>query len=278
VVARWEGGLRFPTATELVRACRAVGIDPAAVARSFHAPAAHAFDPERLGPWLAALAGDSSQGELARRAGLSRQQVGRALRGDADPRVPDLLVLVEAATGRVADWVALLVDVAAVPALAERVALGRSVRRLAFDEPWSPALLALLDTMPEAPADLAGLAADRLGLDRSDAERLVRVVEEAGALDAARRRDALTVDVAPTAEEHRRLRAHWARVAADRVAAGVDGDLFSFNVFAVSRADLARIRELQRSFYREVRAIVADSEPEVAAMLALHSGAFEPRS
>lgn len=273
-MARWEGGIRFPSGTELMRACGVLRIDVTAVARAFHPPAADAFDPERLGPWLAALAGDASHTDLAARSGLSRQQVGRALRGDADPRVPELLRLIEAATGRVADWVAALVDIASVPALAAQVSLRRSVRRLAFEEPWSPALLALLDAHPEA--DPQVLAERALGLDAEQAAALVRAVDDAGGLDAATRHAPLTVDVAPTAEEHRRLRAHWARAGAERVAAAVDGDVFSFNVFAVSHVDLARIRELQRAFFREVRSIVAASEPEVAALLTVHTAAFDP--
>lgn len=272
-VARWEGGSRFPSASELVRACTVVRVDAGAASRTFHPPAADAFDAERLGPWLTALAGDASRADLAARSGLSRQQVGRALRGDADPRVPELLLLIEAATGRVADWVAALVDIGSVPALAARVSLARSVRRLAFEEPWSPALLALLDARPAA--DPETLASEALGLAPAEARALVAAVERAGGLDAAIRHAPLTVDVASTAEEHRRLRVHWARVGAERVASGVEGDVFSYNVFAVSRGDLARIRELQRAFFREVRSIVAGSEPEVAALLTVHTSVFD---
>jgi hypothetical protein len=54
--------------------------------------------------------------------------------------------------------------------------------------------------------------------------------------------------------------------------ARADGDdLFSFNVFAASRDDVEKIRLAQRRFYREVRAIVADSEPEVVMLLTAHT-------
>jgi hypothetical protein len=46
VVAKWEGGQRFPTFGEVLRACGRVGIDvPSALAR-FHAPSASAWRPE----------------------------------------------------------------------------------------------------------------------------------------------------------------------------------------------------------------------------------------
>ena len=41
-------------------------------------------------------------------------------------------------------------------------------------------------------------------------------------------------------------------------------------MFAVSEADLRRIRELQKAYYQEVRAIVAESQPvERVALLNL---------
>ena len=47
-------------------------------------------------------------------------------------------------------------------------------------------------------------------------------------------------------------------------------DQFGYAVFGLSNADLTRIRELHRAYYRQVRAIAADSEPtEVVALLNL---------
>jgi hypothetical protein len=44
--------------------------------------------------------------------------------------------------------------------------------------------------------------------------------------------------------------------------------LFAYNLFTVSLADLERIRELQRAFFRELRAIVAASRPEERVVIA----------
>ncbi|MCA9569397.1 MAG: hypothetical protein KC656_16230, partial [Myxococcales bacterium] len=84
-----------------------------------------------------------------------------------------------------------------------------------------------------------------------------------------------TVELVATPEDIRGIRAHWAAVSAERVARGEPGDLFSFNVFAVGRDDLERVKDAQRRFYREVRAIVADSPPEVAALLVVHTAPFD---
>ena len=43
---------------------------------------------------------------------------------------------------------------------------------------------------------------------------------------------------------------------------------FSYNLFSVSRVDLERIRELHRAYFRELRRIVAASEPAECVVLA----------
>ena len=52
-----------------------------------------------------------------------------------------------------------------------------------------------------------------------------------------------------------------------RATAPHDGDLVSYNVVAVAREDLERIREAHVRDFMEVRSIVANSRPEVAALV-----------
>ena len=61
--------------------------------------------------------------------------------------------------------------------------------------------------------------------------------------------------------------AHWSEVALNRFGQRQETDLFAYNVLSVSHRDLTRIRELLRSTYREIRSIVAASEPTEAAAL-----------
>ena len=63
------------------------------------------------------------------------------------------------------------------------------------------------------------------------------------------------------------LRRFWAEAALARIDAGAPGDQFSFNVFGISRADLARVRALQKRYYQELRDIVADSVPTEAVVV-----------
>src|SRR5687768_1097608 len=58
-----------------------------------------------------------------------------------------------------------------------------------------------------------------------------------------------------------------ASVAAARAADPHEGDLFAYNVISVSAADLVRVRELLQSAFRDLRSLVAASEPTECAAL-----------
>jgi hypothetical protein len=62
----------------------------------------------------------------------------------------------------------------------------------------------------------------------------------------------------------------WTRVALERVAEHAPGH-FGYSLFAVSRADLRRIRDLQLEYLREMQSIIASSTPnECVGLLCLH--------
>ena len=62
-------------------------------------------------------------------------------------------------------------------------------------------------------------------------------------------------------DKNRLLKEHWAEVALRRLRAGAldRGAFFSYNVAAVSHADLDEIRRLHVEYYERVRQVVADS-------------------
>lgn len=270
VATDWEAGRRFPAASEALRAAEVGGIDVAAALLRFHPGAAEAMA-QGVGAWLEALKGRGSQREVAVRCGASRHQVGRWLRGDAEPRLPDLLRLVDALTGRMPDLVASLVDVERVPAVRRRARAQQRAARLVLDAPWSPAVLALLATGPGA---IEGLAA-RLGVPEEELRGVATALVSAGLVRRVGRElhlvGGLTSTVRGNEAERARLRRHWSAVAGARLEDPAPTDLFGFNVLAVRGSDLERIRELYRGFYREVRALVAASEPsERAALMVFH--------
>ncbi len=59
----------------------------------------------------------------------------------------------------------------------------------------------------------------------------------------------------------RRLKAWWGREAVDRFEHGAEG-------LGSSRADFERLQDLHRRYFRELRAIVAESAPEERVVLA----------
>ncbi len=258
-VADWESGRRFPTAEEVLRACERVGIDVPGAFHRFHPIAAPALA-RGLPAWLEEVRGRVGIVEIAARTERSRFAVGRWLSGGARPRLPDWLRLVAALTGRVSDLLAELVPIAQIPALAEAHAAREASRRLAFDEPWTEAVLRVIETGTCAPAAVAAT----LGIPEADAARCLEKLVRAGLVRDGKVTGTLTVDT----RAFPALREHWARVGLERVAAGGVGGVFSYNVVSVSRADLARIEELHRAYFRQVRAVVAASEPaEVVALV-----------
>ena len=275
-VAEWEAGRRSPTATEVLRICRVIQVDVDGALARFHPEAARAFATGGVAAWLDTLRGDEPVLAVAARVGRSRFAVARWLSGEAEPRLADFLALVEAITGRVADLVALLVPIADVPALAGRAAALAAGRRLSREQPWSGAFVAALDTawyraLPAHPDGvIAGLFGIPVETERACLSDLLAggVIERDGGRYVLRR--PLVIDTGGEAAVMRRIRAHWLEVARVRTLDPRPDDAFAYNVFSVKSEDLDRIRELYRAFFREVRQIVAASEPtDTVALLAI---------
>jgi len=274
-ITDWENGRRYPTAAEALRACGRVGIDVQAAFARFHAAPAPGPG-ETLAAWLDSVRGSLSVGELAERCDRSRFAVGRWLRGQAEPRLPDFFRLVDAVTGRLPDLVAELTSIEAVPALRARYRTAEAARRLAFEQPWTEAVLRLLETtaFAERQGDAACWIAARLGIESCEVERALDALEAAHVIErrGVRYRVAgnLTVDTLADPEAAREHMARWSRVAFDHFLEQGATNLFAYNLVSLSAADLQRVRELLRAAYREVRAVVAASEPvETAALLNL---------
>ncbi len=276
-ITNWENGRRYPTATEALRACDRVGIDVQAAFHRFHAPSAPALgqaDDAGVASWLRALRGRTSIREVAGRTGRSRHAVGRWFGGQARPRLPDLLRCIDALTGRAPDWVAALVPIGAVPALAPRHEALEAARRLAFDAPWTALVLRVLETEAyrALPAHQVGWIGARLGLPMAEERRCLESLSRAGVVKEVDGRlvvdEGLSVDTRADPESLRALKAHWLEVAQDRLEGAGAGDLYFYNLISLSRRDLERLRGLQRAYFRELRAVVAASEPPETVALA----------
>jgi hypothetical protein len=275
-MTNWERCKRFPTAQEVLRAASVAGHDVLALFVSF-APTARleaAPGGYALGAWLNGLRGAASLRELAERSGRSRFSVRRWLLGQAEPRLPDFFRLVDALTGRLPEWVAAFVPIESVPRLAERHRRALAAKRVAFDAPWSEVILRLLETRHYArlPRHDAAKIAESCGIESEEAQRCIDLLLESGAITRARgkyhAREAVSVDTQGGRAALHRLKAHWAQVALGRLTqTPLPRDLFAYNVISVAEVDVDRIREILRAAYREIRTLVAASEPTEAVAL-----------
>lgn len=272
-VADWEAGRRFPTAEETLRACGHSGIDVAAAFTRFHEASAPALE-KGLSSWLQALRASTPIGELAVRMGRSRYAVSRWLSGQTKPRLPDFLRLTDALTGRVSDLVAQLVPIEDVPALAAMHSARVAARGLAFDEPWTEAILRVLETPAylETQAHQEGWISSRLGIDVETEVRSLQLLKEAGVIaqvgEHYQSAGSLTVDTSARPEMVRGLKNHWSQVAQERIDSPGPRDLLAYNMVSLSRDDYQRVHELLRTTFREIRTLVAGSSPtETVALL-----------
>lgn len=286
VAAKWESGQRMPTAEEALAYGRRLGIDPDAALRGLNRNAADALGPAAepdLAAWLRALKGAQLLGTVAERSGLSRYSVSRFLQGLAQPRLPQFLALLDALTARVEAFVDAWVGVEHVPLLESRLRRTRAARDALFHRPLCLAVLCLLDTVALRSRAVNQLVELSKVLERPPEEisECLQTLADGGVIrlegEHYTTAGALTVDAQATAELERRARSFWTGMGHDRVAHAYPNDLCSYNVFSVARKDYARLRELQREFYRAARALVAASEPtEVAGFLIVQLACWEP--
>jgi DNA-binding phage protein len=277
VVHTWEAQRRWPTASRSLAVAQRAGVDPKAALTRFYrtAPAwlaAHsAASPELVVRLLTDLRGRATIGDVAQRAGRSRFAVARWLKGEAEPRLPDFLRLIEAMSLRVLDFVAAFVDPKELPSLSGRWEKLEAGRRAAFDLPWSHAVLRVieLESYQRAP-HRAGFIAAQLGISNEEEQKCVEALLTSGQLDwdgSRYRVGAQFTDTRHYPEAGRRLKIWWTRQALERLERDEDG-LFSYNLFAISERDYERLRELHLAYFRELRSIVAASQPAERVVLA----------
>jgi hypothetical protein len=255
--------------SEVLRVASVARIDVSAAFQRFNPniPMARSEGGYALGDWLRAILGSTSVSEVARRMAYSRSSLSRWVCGASEPRVPEFLAFVDAATERVQDWVAELVSIEQVPALFARHEAARAAKQLAFSNPWTEALLRLIELrsyLARPEHDDAALAV-QLGLPREVVQGALRALVEARVIERHGSHYAvlsqLTVDTAGGKQKLHALKSHWATVAAERARSPHPGDVFGYNVLSASREDVERICTVLKNAFREVRAIVSASEP-----------------
>jgi transcriptional regulator with XRE-family HTH domain len=261
----WESGRRAPAASTFFRAAERVGVDPEAALARF-CGGAWTADGDRVVRLLRAVVGGSSQQDAGELAGVGRQALGRWLRGSAEPRVPDLLRVVDRVTRRLPDFVAAFVDPEQVPSIRADWRELAAARALVASTPWAPAvaLCLELDGYRASPTHPRGWIARQLGIEVALEDACLDLLVRAGRVREDRGRyvavDGPPLDLRGAADPRR----FWGEVALARAADG----LVSWNLFTVSAADLDALRELQRDAFRRMRQRVEASAPSERVALA----------
>ncbi|HET7541251.1 MAG TPA: DUF4423 domain-containing protein [Polyangiaceae bacterium] len=284
-ITDWEHARRFPTAIEALRAAQLFGVNVSEAFSAFHTAAPPVSDSSgqfALAPWLTAIRGTTPLAHVAARAGCSRFAMGRWLSAAAQPRLPEFFRCVDAITGRLPDLVAALVAIEEVPSLLARYQSMQAAKRLAFDAPWTEAVLRVLEIEDyrRLTAHDDAFVAQRLDIPIEVARDALQRLETAAVIRLEnglwRQARPLSVDTRGAKGQLDAQLRHWSGVSYRRIIARRPRDLFAYNVMSCSHADYERIRELWRRTFREMQSIVAASEPtERVALLNLQLLEFE---
>jgi len=286
-VADWEAGRRFPTASEAVRACLVAGLDVQAAFHRFHPRAAdhlEKFDDAEIARWLNALRGSMAIGELSSRAAVSRYAISRWLSGQTRPRLPQLLVLLQAVTGRASDLLADIVPIDQLPSLRQEYRARQAAKHLAFELPWTEAVLRVLETQEHQARRQHDdtMIATTLNVDSAIVQTCIERLEHAGVISNKNNKyevaGSLSVDTHGKPQRLQDLKAHWSSVALQRCRQPREQDLLSYNVFSCSHEQLEKIRQLLLTTYREIRGqLTAPQACETAALINLQLVEWNPQ-
>lgn len=269
VAYAWESGRRFPEASVFLKAAGAGKLE-------FRQPFLKligeqgALDELRWGTphlvrrILEQLVGDSSNADISEQANVDRNTLSRWLRGQTEPRLPDFLRLVEMGTQRLFEVVALIADPSTLSSTRDAYRDLRLQQKLAYDLPWSHALLRALElsSYRRATEHSVDTLAASVGLSPRRTLRYLKELESAGQIqftgthyEATR---IMTVDTRVDPRGNAKLKRHWARVALRRLEeqATSPESFFSYNLFSADETTFQRIRQLHLEYYERVRTLL----------------------
>lgn len=269
----WETGRRFPEASVFFKAAHKR--EPQFAARFLsrlrlaspvlgRASLRTARGVQRLVEYLCQ---DANRSELARRVRVDRTTLSRWINGQTEPRLPDLLRLVEATTQQLLTVVAMLADPALLPSIRDAYRDHQMQRRLAYEIPWSHAVLRALELEAYAalPRHVDGFLASTIGITLADEGMYLEQLAQAGQIRWSGthwvNQRVMTVDTKQEPDRNRALKVHWGQVTVDRLRsnqAPTDA-LFSFNLFSISASAYEQLRELHLAYFDRVRALIEAS-------------------
>jgi hypothetical protein len=279
VLYLWEAGRSFPTAADALTAATRAGLDiRTSLGDFFHRTPDwldHVDPTTRHGvaALLNDLRGRTGINELAKATGKSRFALARWLKGEAEPKLPEFFLLIEKTSLRLLDFLACLVDPKLLPSVTRAWEELEETRRSAFDMPWTQAVLRALELRDYADLERheSGWIARRVGISTKEEQQCLQLLARTHQISFRggrwQLRDVMAVDTRRDPAAEHKVKRWWGEVALNRLEAGAPG-VSSYNVFAVSEKDLATINDLYRAYFRQIRAIIAQSEPSERVVLA----------
>jgi transcriptional regulator with XRE-family HTH domain len=267
-VSRWEAGTAFPSASRFLAFVKKLEPERARYVDRFFARPPAVFDaleptsPAGVAAFLRELRGKTPILAIARDSGFNRYSVSRWLKGQAEPRLPEFLCLVETLSRRLLDFIACVSDprrVASIVREWERLELARS---LAYDMPWSHAVLRALELDGRSRQHQKAWLAERLGIGVAEVSAALRALVASGQVEKSggryRIERILNVDTSRDRTRAHALKIAWTRTALERMQAGAPG-AYGYTLFAVSRTDMLRLRELHLEYVRAMQYLIGES-------------------
>jgi transcriptional regulator with XRE-family HTH domain len=270
IAQHWETGRSWPTATTFFRICRSLRLPPEQRIRRFlqRTPrwleTADLSERASVAAFLVELQGRNPIRELASRSGYNRFSVSRWLHGTADPKLPELLALIDAASRRTLDFVAEFTPPSTLPcAVADWKQLSL-LREGAYTQPLSHAVLRALELDSYAAGGHrdADYLPRTIGASADEVESALQFLLASGQVRKSRRGyrpdQVGVVDTGVDLARARQLRLAWTRRALERLEAGTSGH-FGYSLFAISKLDFQRLEQLQADYVRAMQGIIANS-------------------
>lgn len=270
MVSRWEAGVAFPTAARLLEVVAKVRPRRAAPLHAFfpRVPASltgvEPTSPAAVAAFLTELRGKTPLLVIARDSGFNRYSVSRWLSGDAEPRLPCFLQLVDVLSRRLPDFVACCSDPSQVASVAAAWRRLEAMREVAYSTPWSHAVLRALELEQSAGGHQAAQIQGRLGISKAALDEALKALEATQQISRVRGKwraqPAVSVNTAGDRSRAHALKVSWTRVALERMSLGAPGN-YGYSLFAASKADVRKLREVHLEYVRAMQQIIAASKP-----------------
>jgi uncharacterized protein DUF4423 len=270
IVNRWEAREAFPSASVFLRIVASTRRkQPSPLLAFFPRPpselaAAPASSPGSVQLFLRELQGKTPILGIARGSGYNRYSVSRWLSGSVEPRLPQFLHLIETMSRRLIDFLACCTDPAQLPSVAGAHQTLSLARHTAYERPWSHAVLRALELRLASGGDEIGGLCERLGASRDEVTSALELLEATGQVQRRRGRwqlkQVLSVNTSQDTQRALALKLSWTETALGRMRQGQPGN-YGYSLFAITKADLRRLRDLHLEYVRAMQAVIAASRP-----------------